>query len=116
MKQNEISKVEFFFSQNENKEQIFSKDSDGNTLLHFAKTKRYLLFLFLKETRMVELLLSFGANIDAKNADGMTPLLYTMKLYPELTNVFIRNGADINATDNEGAHSLIHAAIKGEYS
>lgn len=56
-------------------------------------------------------LLVDGADINAKNKDGETPLMWAeYKNHTEIIKLLIRKGADINAINNDGDTALIIAA------
>tara|TARA_Y100001934_G_C11739961_1_gene489831 strand:- start:23 stop:517 length:495 start_codon:yes stop_codon:yes gene_type:complete len=63
------------------------------TPLHFSRTKE-----------IAELLISKGADVNAKNADGWTPLFVAAMLGPDYKNkiveLLIAAGADVNAKTN----------------
>ena len=67
------------------------------------------------DTRTVKQLLAKGANIDARNEDGGTPL-HTAAFFgqAEVAEVLIQGGADINARNNEGATPLDVSALDWE--
>lgn len=62
--------------------------------------------------RIVETLLNAGANPEAKNYLGETPLILAMS-NPEasIARALIKHGADVNATDYQG-HSVLYFAEK----
>jgi len=65
----------------------------------------------------MNLLLKKGANVDAKDKEGRTSLLYaatspylvwkTRGKDTEVTNLLLKKGADINAKDNGGRTPLL---------
>ncbi len=57
--------------------------------------------------RLTELLLKFGANVNAVNLEGKTPLhLAAERADPELVNLLLKNGADANARTKDQATPL----------
>ena len=63
---------------------------------------------------MVEALLSAGADVDAKNAAGVTALIYAAYYgHTEVIEVLITAGADVNAKANNGATALMIAEAMG---
>jgi ankyrin repeat protein len=54
---------------------------------------------------MVEYLIAHGANLNAKNSNGDTPLHFANfpgHAFPEISNLLIAKGADVNIPDKEG--------------
>ncbi len=78
-----------------------------NTPLHYA--------ILAGDREIVKFLLNNGVDINAKNADGITPLiLATMHQDLELSRVLVDNSADIFITENRfGGNALHHATNKG---
>ena len=63
---------------------------------------------------IVELLVSKGADLNAKDMIGMTPLHYVASGgHKEIVELLIANGADVNAKDEYGLTPLHNAADKG---
>ena len=63
------------------------------------------------------LLINNGADINARNKDGMTPLRAAVLTgQKEAVELFIEKGADINAKNNEGLTALQMASQKGHQS
>ena len=59
-------------------------------------------------------LISYRANVNAKNIYGMTPLLYAVKgKYWEIAEYLINSGAKINSTNIYGQNALFWAAYHG---
>lgn len=56
-------------------------------------------------------LIEAGADIDAKNINGTTPLMITS--CPKITKLLIEAGADVNAKDKNGYTALMLAAKSG---
>lgn len=61
---------------------------------------------------MVEFLINHGADVQAKNDEGITPL--HIVLYPEIASLLIRHGADVNAAADDGSTPLHAQASDGE--
>ncbi|KAL4882444.1 hypothetical protein BJY04DRAFT_207002 [Aspergillus karnatakaensis] len=58
----------------------------------------------------VELLLRKGADVDARNNNGWTPLLWAVdKNFLEVVQILLANGADIHAENKDGVSPLGHA-------
>nr|XP_011463220.1 PREDICTED: ADP-ribosylation factor GTPase-activating protein AGD3 [Fragaria vesca subsp. vesca] len=69
--------------------------AEGCSLLHIACQ--------VADIGMVELLLQYGANINASDLKGQTPLHYcVMRGNPAITKMLLMRGADPQATDREG--------------
>lgn len=84
--------------------QVNTADKRGQTALHWAVWKNHL--------PVVKLLMHDARpNINAKDAMGVTPLLWAND--PEIFNELIQNDADITAIDNAG-RSILHRATNPE--
>ena len=60
-------------------------------------------------------LIEAGANVNARDAEGNTPLiLASFYASPECVELLIENGADVNAANQAGATALIRAATGHE--
>jgi len=73
----------------------------GDTCLHSAVIER--------RADLVPLLLEAGAEVNARNVRGVTPLHRAVER-PELVDLLLRNGADVNSTDRLGRTPLHYAA------
>ncbi len=77
----------------------------GNTALHLAvrnegmKNKKH-------GPKVVEFLLEKGADVNAKNRAGQTPLHLAVTYCPELIKLLLEKGADVNARDISGSIAL----------
>lgn len=87
-------------------------DSEGNTLLMLAAKHNY-------GEEVVKVLIQAGANVNAKNHNGETPLLlasvYSSSMNHKNSGVIrelLQAGADPNARDREGRSPMIRAAEK----
>ena len=75
-----------------------------------------LLALFANEgvEEMVALFLEFGSDVDCRNADGITPLMFAcQKGRSEVARVLVQHGASVNSTDNNDKSALVYAAEHG---
>jgi len=59
----------------------------------------------------VELLLSKGADVNAKSASGKTPLFNAMQ--KDTAELLLGSGAEVNARDGSGCTPLFEAASEG---
>lgn len=74
------------------------KDCYGNTPLHYAAR--------LKNVELINKLLEAGANVDAENLDGITPLRESMRSNPvsrEVVEIFLNHGADVKRKNINGS-------------
>ena len=66
---------------------------------------------------VVELLISKGANVDAKDHKGRTPLAwavyggYGKPVHVKCAEILIQNGADVNAVDEDGLTPLSYPTV-----
>lgn len=96
----------------------FIINKQGETPLHSTISRPQ------KTHKIIEILIANGANVNAKNRDGKTPLhlavapthwnLNDTATKPILIDILIAKGADVNAKDNEG-NTPLNLALPGEY-
>jgi hypothetical protein len=65
---------------------------------------------FFCDSAGIETFLKAGADVDARDKFGNTPLIYAAARNPETCNLLIDNGADVNARNEYGETALITAA------
>ena len=84
--------------------EVNAKDENGLTPLHFAKTKE-----------IADLLISKGADVNAKEAKNrITPLPWAAwRGRKEIAELLIAKGADLNTKNKDGGTPLHNAAWKG---
>jgi len=82
-----------------------ARDDKGCTLLHKACDKN--------RKDIVEFLISSGADVNAKENDGDTPLIEASEGYLELVKILVAKGADLNSRDDDGNTPLHEAASQG---
>jgi len=83
---------------------LAARDGLGNSLLHFAAQWRL--------DQWIPLLIQLGANTEAANATGATPLFSAVMVdSPSTIRVLTTNGAHLTARDTLG-NSLLHAAVR----
>lgn len=75
------------------------KDKNGNTALHHAAKKG--------DPNLIALFVERGANVNAVNAQGRTPLFEALLSNPVAVNLLIHLGADIDARDARG-ETVLH--------
>ena len=86
---------------------INAKDIRGNQVLHYS-CQGYCKKHWADSKSTFEILLSHGAELDARNNDGSTPLLEaTAAISLDGLQVLLQNGANANAKDNQG-HQALH--------
>jgi ankyrin repeat protein len=63
---------------------------------------------------VIELLISKGASVDARNTHGQTPLhMAAFKGHKEAAIYLLDHGADVNAENNQGSTPLLLSAEEG---
>ncbi|KAJ5071393.1 cyclin-dependent kinase inhibitor 2c [Anaeramoeba ignava] len=74
--------------------------TESNLILHFAIAKK-------ASKKMIELLITKGADINAKTDKDETPLHFALSIYSkEVIEYLITNGADINAKTKQNKTTL----------
>ena len=61
--------------------------------------------------RMIELFVAHGGDCNIPNSDGLTVLHINCSCGGGLIDIFIKNGANVNALDNEGQPPVMYALI-----
>ncbi|KAK0067325.1 ankyrin repeat protein [Biomphalaria pfeifferi] len=99
---------------------INARDEEGNTLLllavkNFSLSRQSSFSLLFK---LCEKLVLYGADVNAQNKDGVTPLMMlVMKKIPcdvtKLLQLFFDDGANLLITDKEGRTVMIYALQNG---
>ena len=88
------------------------------TLLHEAAVNTGMFFLGIKGASCLEacqLLIVNGAEIDAQDEDGLTPLMFaTLDGQQEVVELLILSGVYLNKIDAEGRTALHYAAKYGQ--
>jgi ankyrin repeat protein len=97
-------------------------DNDGDTaLIHANQPSRRLPIIYpngsLDHQSVVETLLEAGADINAKNNDGMTALISaSIYDYLSIVETLLQAGADKNAYDNIVSTALLWAVVSHHQS
>ena len=87
---------------------IHAKNIQGQTPLHIVSQGDH----YESKPALVELLLSQGADVNARDNDRATPfLLASFSLKPEIAEKLLQNGADVNAVNIHGQNAW-HLASK----
>nr|WP_315101952.1 ankyrin repeat domain-containing protein [uncultured Fretibacterium sp.] len=81
-----------------------------------SPTEELLVIVGKAKPDRVRQLIQDGADVNAKNKDGWTPLMAVAQhsSNPEVLTALIKAGADVNAKDTLGATPLMFAAIHKE--
>ncbi|HOP30239.1 MAG TPA: ankyrin repeat domain-containing protein [Spirochaetota bacterium] len=84
------------------------RDYAGECAIHWAAIN--------DDLQMIQLLKSFGADINSWNAYGETALLLLIKFHGTIDTIkyIIENGSDINHQDNNGYSALHYATFPGD--
>jgi ankyrin repeat protein len=92
---------------NDNPELVSSKNTGIKTPLHLAAQS---------DNKIAKLLLSKGAEIDAKDDDGMTPLhIAAWKGRKAVVQLLLSHGTEVNARNKRGTTPLHYAAYFDGY-
>lgn len=83
---------------------IHGKDEYEFSILHAA--------VMTEDEELLEWLIAKGADVHAKNDEGITPL--HIVLYPEIAALLIRHGANVNAAAHDGSAPLHTQVSDGE--
>jgi len=83
---------------------VFGKDEYGFTIVHAVAST--------DNEEIAKLILSYKIDVNSKNEDGITPIHNVM--YPNIAQILIDSGANINITDNGGNTPLHIQASDGE--
>ncbi len=99
------------------KPQLELKDYNGNTALHWACEEAYC----NSNNLIVEMLCIAGADVNAVNINGITPLMncaFTAGDMPyiETAQILLQYGADIQSRDNKGWTVIMHACFSSAES
>jgi len=92
-----------------NPEIINSKDKDGNSLLHLATKQGP-----FTSNEMVEFFLGKGADVNARNDYGSTPL-HLVGRNKAAATLLLANSADVDARNNDGCTPFYHAVENGSW-
>jgi ankyrin repeat protein len=89
-------------------EQLESKNDLGRTPLHLA--------VIHNELEIADLLLANGADVNARDPDQHTPLIWTLWIFnhDKMMRLLLAKGADVNLSDRWGMTALAYAAKLGQ--
>ncbi len=86
--------------------EVMAQDDVGNTALHHSFFRDNFGSSFPAITKI---LLDAGAEIDAKNHLGQTPLMLACRRKDDSIDLLVKRGADVNATDARGRSAIYYA-------
>ena len=85
---------------------INNRDRWNRTLQHYCIQHNH--------PQSLEIILHHGADVNAKNVDGLTPLhVAACYNHPQSLEMLLHHGADVHAKDNKG-HTLLSLALNEE--
>ena len=89
---------------------LSAEDEDGWAPIHDASRG-----LYVKSGSVLRLLLERGADVNARNDRGRTPLHEVSHngAVLEVVHLLLEHGADVEAKDNDGKIALQHASEEG---
>ncbi|KAI8796893.1 ankyrin-3 [Biomphalaria glabrata] len=86
---------------------------NGAEVNHIGNNKAIPLALALGNVKLVNLLISYGADVNLKTKSGSCPLIKAVKLDDcQALEILIKEGADLNAVNSKGYTALMVAAQK----
>jgi ankyrin repeat protein len=86
---------------------LISKGADVNAKVKTHGRTRLHMSCYAGERAAAELLIAKGANVDAKDNGGVTPLrLAAASGHKDIVELLLEKGADVNVTDNQGRTPL----------
>ncbi len=107
--ENQNAAMEFFQFLLDRGADIHAVDNEGNSVLLSS-------LLTDQPPAIINKLIGLGADINAANQDGVTPLMAAAMLYPpELAGLLIEKGARVNVTDRSGWSPLHYASAHWPY-
>jgi ankyrin repeat protein len=84
---------------------VNTKTKDGESILNKLLDEDRCLYEY--HIKVVKYFIDKGVDINFKNSLGYTPLMQAcIQEYSEVVEILLKNGADINATDNDGKSAL----------
>lgn len=94
---------------------VFSVSGPGGVITTVTKESVLPTAILNGDYSFAKALIAKGADVNAKDGDGLTPLIYAVHGgHSNIIRELIAKGADVNAKSKDGITALIYAAVLGQ--